>query len=60
MPGMRMPGQLGNERVTVRQLTILKVDPELRAIVIKGSVPGKAGGVLEISPAKASLAPCRP
>ena len=52
MPGIKMPGHLGNERVTVKALTILKVDPELRAIVIKGSVPGKAGGILSITPAK--------
>lgn len=46
MPGMRMPGHLGAETVTVRKLTVLKVDVEKRAIVIHGSVPGKAGNVV--------------
>ena len=47
-----MPGQLGNATVKVRKLTVMKVDPELRAIIIKGAVPGKAGNLLRICPAK--------
>lgn len=31
---------------------ILKIDPSLRALVVKGAVPGKPGNVLEITPAK--------
>lgn len=33
-------------------LQVLKVDLERKAIIVKGSVPGKAGNVLEITPAK--------
>eukprot|EP00475_Leptophrys_vorax_P021377 TRINITY_DN2909_c0_g1_i2.p2 TRINITY_DN2909_c0_g1~~TRINITY_DN2909_c0_g1_i2.p2 ORF type:complete len:296 (-),score=9.59 TRINITY_DN2909_c0_g1_i2:117-1004(-) len=51
-PGKKMPGQLGNETVKVRKLTVMKVDPELRAVIIKGAVPGKAGNLLRITPAK--------
>jgi large subunit ribosomal protein L3 len=51
-PGLKMAGHLGAERVKIRQLQVLKVDPERRALVVKGSVPGKPGNVLEITPAK--------
>jgi hypothetical protein len=43
---------MGNVRRKVRSLQVLKVDMERRAIVVKGSVPGKAGNILEIAPAK--------
>lgn len=51
-PGLKMAGQMGNVRRKSRQVAVLKVDAERRALVLKGSVPGKAGGVLEIAPAK--------
>merc|ERR1711904_734860 len=50
MPGLKMPGRLGNERVTVRKLRILSIDMELNAIVIKGSLPGKPGSILSMTP----------
>jgi large subunit ribosomal protein L3 len=51
-PGLKMSGHMGNVRRKVRSLQVLKVDMERRAIVVKGSVPGKAGNILEIAPAK--------
>ena len=51
-PGAKMPGQMGNERVKIRKAQVLLVDAEKRAIVVKGSLPGKPGNVLEITPAK--------
>lgn len=51
-PGLKMAGHMGNERVTSKNLEILKVDVERRAIVVKGCVPGKAGSLVEIAPAK--------
>jgi len=51
-PGKKMPGQLGNATVKIRKLTVVKVDPELHALIVRGSVPGKAGNLLRISPAK--------
>ena len=47
-PGMRMPGQMGNEQVTVRNLEIAKVDAENNLLLIKGAVPGPKGGYLVI------------
>ncbi len=42
-PGMRMGGHMGNERVKVRNLQVVKVIPENNLLVIKGSVPGAKG-----------------
>ena len=44
--GMRMAGQMGNERVTVSNLQVLKVIPEQNLLVIKGSVPGYNGSIV--------------
>ena len=44
--GMRMAGQMGNERVTVQNLQILKVIPEHNILMIKGSVPGAKGSIV--------------
>merc|ERR1711937_285881 len=52
IPGLKMPGHLGNRRVTCRKLQIVSVDEELNAIMLKGSVPGSSGSVLRLSPAK--------
>lgn len=51
-PGLKMAGHMGNVRRKVRSLQVLKVDLERKAIVVKGSVPGKPGNILEIAPAK--------
>ena len=45
-PGMRMAGHMGNERVKVFNLEVLKVIPENNLIVVKGSVPGAKGSYL--------------
>ncbi|NJM68911.1 MAG: 50S ribosomal protein L3 [Scytonema sp. RU_4_4] len=50
-PGKRMAGRLGGSRVTIRKLTVVRVDPERNLILIKGSVPGKPGGLVDIVPA---------
>ena len=42
-PGMRMAGHMGNERVKVQGLSVLKLIPENNIIVVKGSVPGAKG-----------------
>ena len=46
--GMRMAGQMGNKRVTVENLEIVKVLPEEGLIVVKGAVPGHKGSTLII------------
>lgn len=46
MKGKGMPGQMGNEQVTVQNLSVVKVDAENNLIAIKGAVPGPNGGVV--------------
>ena len=46
LPGMRMAGHMGNERVKVQNLTIVKLIPENNLVVVKGSVPGAKGSYL--------------
>ena len=38
--GLRMAGRMGNERVTVQNLKVLRVDPERNLLLVQGSVPG--------------------
>ena len=51
-PGKRMAGRYGGKQITTRGLTILKVDAERNLLVVKGSVPGKPGALLNILTAK--------
>lgn len=51
-PGKKMPGRLGGKRVTIRKLTVVRVDPERNLLLIKGAIPGKPGALLSIVPAK--------
>jgi large subunit ribosomal protein L3 len=44
--GMRMAGHMGHEQVTTQNLEVVKSDPERNILLIKGSVPGPAGGVV--------------
>jgi large subunit ribosomal protein L3 len=46
--GMRMAGRMGGTRISVRNLTILRVMPEQNLILIKGSIPGAMNSVVEI------------
>ncbi|MGD1855339.1 MAG: 50S ribosomal protein L3 [Leptolyngbyaceae cyanobacterium] len=50
-PGKKMAGQLGNVKVTVRKLAVVKVDSERNVLLIRGAVPGKPGALLNITPA---------
>ncbi len=47
--GKKMAGHLGSERVTVQNLSVVKVDSENNLIAIKGSVPGPKGGIVVIA-----------
>ena len=51
-PGKRMAGQMGSCRVTVRKLTIVRVDVERNLLLIKGAIPGKPGALVNVVPAK--------
>jgi large subunit ribosomal protein L3 len=46
--GRKMPGRMGAERITVKNLKIVKVDPKNNLLIIRGAVPGKMGTLLEI------------
>ncbi len=49
VPGRKMAGHMGVERVTVKNLEILKIDSELKTIFVKGAIPGNRSGKVEIS-----------
>lgn len=51
-PGMRMAGQMGTARVTVRNLEVVEVDSEENVLLVKGAVPGPAGGYVVVRRAK--------
>jgi large subunit ribosomal protein L3 len=51
-PGKKMAGRLGNTQITIRKLTVLRVDTERNLLLIKGTVPGKAGGLVNVVPEK--------
>ncbi len=46
--GRKLPGHMGAERVTVRGLTVVGVDPERNLLLIKGAVPGPRGGLVVV------------
>ncbi|RJQ32646.1 50S ribosomal protein L3 [Candidatus Parcubacteria bacterium] len=50
--GMRMAGRMGGDRVTVKNLKVLKVDKEKNELLISGAVPGSRGTLLEIKQVK--------
>jgi large subunit ribosomal protein L3 len=50
--GMRMTGRMGGERVTTKNLQIVKVDAEQNLIYVRGAVPGPSSGYLAIRRAK--------
>ena len=45
-PGKKQAGHMGVEQVTVQNLDVVKVDPELNMIVVRGAVPGPKGGIV--------------
>jgi large subunit ribosomal protein L3 len=51
-PGMRMAGQMGTTRVTVRNLEVVEVDAEENVLLVKGAVPGPNGGYVMVRRAK--------
>ena len=50
--GKRMAGNMGNERVTITKLKLVKVDTENNLVLIKGSVPGCEGRLVTIVPSR--------
>jgi large subunit ribosomal protein L3 len=46
--GVRMPGQMGNRRITQRGLEVVDVDGERNLLILKGAVPGPEGSLVEV------------
>jgi large subunit ribosomal protein L3 len=44
--GVRMSGQMGNERVTSRAYKVVRVDPERNLLLVRGGVPGAKGALV--------------
>ena len=49
--GKKMPGRMGSERVTIKNLEIVDIDKEKNLIAVKGGVSGRRGALLEIQTA---------
>jgi large subunit ribosomal protein L3 len=46
--GLRMAGRMGSDRITVKNLTILQVNPAENIILVKGAIPGRKGTLVEV------------
>ncbi len=51
MKGKKLPGHMGHERITVKNLSVVETDKEKNLLVVKGSIPGARGGYLLIKKA---------
>jgi len=49
--GLQMPGQYGNEKVTIQNLRVVKVDTDRNVLLISGAIPGPKGGTVVVSKA---------
>jgi large subunit ribosomal protein L3 len=49
--GAKMPGRMGNQRTTIKNLKVVDVRPEMDVILVRGSVPGGRNGIVEVSKA---------
>jgi large subunit ribosomal protein L3 len=52
LKGVRMAGRMGNDRVTMQNLVVVKVDAERNLLAVRGSVPGARNGLVLIRPAR--------
>ena len=52
LKGTRMAGRMGGERVTVKNLEVLAIDPERNLLAVKGAVPGPSGGLVLLQKAR--------
>ena len=51
-PGTRLPGRMGGQRVTAKNLKVVKIDEEQNLLFLRGAVPGPKGGYISIRRAK--------
>ena len=55
--GKKMPGHMGNKRVTIRNLKVIKIDEAKNLLYVKGAVPGTRGGMVIIKKLKVKSPP---
>lgn len=48
LKGKKMPGHMGNERVTVQNLQVVRIDADRNLVFVKGGVPGPNGGIVTV------------
>jgi large subunit ribosomal protein L3 len=53
--GKRLPGHMGDARLTAKNLRVVAVDPEENLLLVKGAVPGKPNGMVMVRTAKSTL-----
>ncbi|MCF8008534.1 MAG: 50S ribosomal protein L3 [Halanaerobiales bacterium] len=46
--GQKMPGRMGHEKTTIQNLEVMKIDPDRKVILVKGSVPGPKKSILTL------------
>lgn len=51
LPGQKMPGHMGDEKVTVQNLKVISIDTKENVIIVEGGVPGPRNGLVHISSA---------
>jgi large subunit ribosomal protein L3 len=57
--GMRAAGHMGSDRVTMRNLSVVRVDAENNTLLVKGAVPGAGGTYVVIRKAERQKKPVR-
>jgi large subunit ribosomal protein L3 len=55
-PGKKMPGHLGNKRRTAQNLEVVRIDAARKLLLVRGAVPGHAGGAITVAPSKKARA----
>jgi large subunit ribosomal protein L3 len=51
-PGKKMPGHLGSAQRTAQNLEVVRIDAERKLLLVRGAVPGHAGGAITVQPSK--------
>ena len=49
--GLKMSGQMGSERVTIKKVRVVRTDPDRNLLLVKGSLPGVRGGLITVKKA---------
>jgi large subunit ribosomal protein L3 len=49
--GLKMSGQMGSERVTIKKVRVVRTDPDRNLLLVKGSLPGARGGLITVKKA---------